>query len=174
MPEPEPQVETEAEAKSFDESYVRDLRAEAKGYRLNLRESEKRVEALTDEIKGFKDQGKSEVERVTEEKASLQQRITDMETAAQVSEIRAKVISEASKLNVVDIDAAYKLLDLSLIDKDPKSVTSALKALIKEKPFLVKPSTPPTPGVGGPPVVGKKPPAEQFADMLRQGARNKR
>lgn len=159
------------EAKQYDETYVKELRGEAAGYRVERNDFKKQVEALADELKGFKDKGKSEVEKLAEEKATLQQRITDMETAAQVGEIKAKVVSEASKLNVVDIEAAYKLLDLSLIDTDPKSVTVALKALIKEKPYLIKSSAPPTPGVGGRPIVGKKAPAEQFAEMLRQGAK---
>lgn len=173
MPE-EPTVETEAvEPKTFDEAYVRELRAEAKAYRLNLREAEKSVEALTGKVKKYEEGTKSEVERITEEKAALERALADKDREITESQIRAKVVSEAAKLNIVDIDAAYRLLDLSLIDEDPKSVTSALKSLVKEKPYLLKTSAPPTPGVGGRPIQAKKSGNEQFAEMLRQGARKR-
>jgi len=163
----EPQVETEAEVKTFDESYVKELRAEAKTYRLNLREAEKAVEALNTKVKSFEDKDKSEADKNAEARVELERKIADMEREAEINVIKTRVVNVASQLNIVDIDAAYKLLDLSQIDDDPKSVKKALEGLLKEKPYLAKVSAPPTPGVGGPPVAGANP--DPWLTMLKSG-----
>lgn len=83
-----------------------------------------------------------------------------------------KVHTAAAKLNIVDPDAAYLLLDLASIDPDDsQGVTKALKALVKDKPYLIRGSAPPTPGVGGPPVKGKKTTNQMFSDMLKGGSK---
>lgn len=73
---------------------------------------------------------------------------TEAETARQqVQEVKIenRVIAEASKLNIVDVDAALKLLDRSSVkvDKEGKvtGVEDALKALVEDKPYLVNSKT---------------------------------
>ena len=168
MPEPEGTMPEGSEPKSYDESYVKELRGEAAGYRVERNDLRKRVEELDTKLKSFEDANKSEVEKATERAAKAESALADKEREIAEAQMRYKIAAEAQKLNIVDPDAAYKLLDRSLIDEDPGSVKKALASLIKEKPFLVA-SQPPTPGVGGPPVQGKKSSDEQWVDLLHRG-----
>ena len=167
--EPEGTKPEGSEPKNFDESYVKELRGEAAGYRVERNDLRKQVEDLSNKVKGFEDSNKSEIEKITERAATAEKALEAKEREIVEAQIRYKVVSEATKLNIVDPDAAYKLIDLSLISEDPKSVKKTLEALVKDKPFLVKDSTPPTPGVGGPPVKGKMTPNEAWFQMLKSG-----
>lgn len=169
---PEPKVEPEvSQPKTYDESYIKELRGEAASYRIERNDLRKTVEELGNKIKGFEDGNKSEVEKITERAATAERALADKEREIAEAQIRSKVISEASKLNIVDLDAAYKLLDMSQIDENPASVKKALTSLIKDKPFLVKSNQPPSPGVGGPPVQGKKTSDQMWVDMMKKGVR---
>lgn len=163
----ETEVQTTEVKKTFDEGYVGELRKEAAGYRVERNDLKKQVEALTGEIQGFKDQNKTELEKITERAATAERALADKDREIAEAQMRTNITSVASRLNIVDPDAAYKLLDMSLIDDDPKSVKKALESLVKEKPFLLKVSGPPSPGAGGPPVVGKKSANQQWVDMYK-------
>jgi hypothetical protein len=80
------------------------------------------------------------------EKAEL--RAQDAERKAQAAEAKAKAISlrasverHAHRLNVIDDDAAYRLLDLAAVEYDeagePQNVEALMKALVKDRPSLV-------------------------------------
>jgi len=162
----EPEVE---EPRTYDEAHVKKLNREAAGYRVERNELKKQVEGLTAEVKGFKDQSKSEVERITEEKAKLERDLADKDREMVEAAIKTEVMMEAAKLNIVDPGMAYLALDLSEIDaEDSASVSKALAKLVKDKPYLLK-SEPPTPGAGGPPLQGKKSPSDMWVDVLKQG-----
>ncbi len=172
IPEGQEPEGNEDEPRNFDESYVKELRAEAAGYRVERNELKKQVEALAKAQKDREDSKKSELERAQAKVADLEKTIADKDAAMAKASLRAMVLSEAAKLNVVDTDAVYRLLDLDSIDEDPASLKKALTALLKEKPYLVKEDAPPSPGVPGPPVKGGKPSTDQMmADMLKAGAK---
>lgn len=168
---PEETEGQEPEVKTFDEDYVRSLRSEAARHRTEKNEFRKQVEELDAKLKGYEDQSKSEVEKITEEKVKLERVLADRDREAAESAVKMQVIAEASKLNIVDSEMAYLALDLSSLDsEDPKSISKALSSLVKDKPYLLK-SAPPSPGAGGPPVQGKPSPEQQFLTMLKQGAK---
>lgn len=62
--------------------------------------------------------------------------------------LKSEVFKEATALNIVDVDLAFLALDQAslVVDGKPTGVKTALEALVKEKPFLVK-----TPASGGVP-----------------------
>ena len=161
-------AEVETEAKTYDESYVKELRGEAAGYRVERNELKKHVETLADEVKGFKDANKSEFEKAAEKMAEAEKLIADKDLEISEVKLRYEVISESAKLNIVDPDVAFKLLDPSVVEE--KGVTKALSLLIKEKPFLLKDSTP-SPGAGGSPITRKKSTDEMWVDMMKKGAK---
>jgi len=168
---PEETESQEPEVKTFDEDYVRSLRSESAKHRSERNELRKTVEELDAKLKGYEDKSKSEVEKITEEKVKLEQALADRDREMAEAALKAKVYSEASRLNIVDSEMAYLALDISSLDPDdPKSVQKALSSLVKDKPFLLK-SAPPTPGAGGPPVQGKPGPEQQFLNLLKQGAK---
>lgn len=167
-----PEVTTETEPKTYGEAYVKELRGESAKHRTERNELRTQVEAMTAKVKGFEDEKKSEVEKLTDDKARLEQELAAKDRDVAEREVKAKVITAAMKLNIVDPDMAYLALDLAAIDPDDsQGVTKALKALVKEKPYLVRGSAPPTPGVGGPPVKGKKTTNQMFSDMLKGGSK---
>jgi len=145
---------TEAEPKSYDEDFVHGLNRENAKWRTQVRDLEKQVETLTKVQTDAENSKKTEVERLTEEKARLERELTDRDQAHQTLAIKTEVKLAAQKEGIIDPDAAYALIDLNLIEYDDGKVSGidkALKALLKDKPYLSggeKPE-PPTPGIGG-------------------------
>ncbi len=87
----------------------------------------------------------TESERLKAEKAEAEKKATDAINRANTRLIRSEVIKEASKMNIVDADAAYALMNQeNIVIKDNDEVTGvaeALKALIEKKPYLVSDET---------------------------------
>lgn len=128
------QTQPQAGHQVFDAEYVKQLRTEAANYRTKLA-------ALEAKAKAEDDAKLSETEQ-------LKKKLVDMETlhtkdAQERLErtTRYEVELAASKLNIVDPEAAYKLLDQSALeyseDGTPKNIEAALKALVASKPYLV-------------------------------------
>ena len=158
----------ETEPKTYGEAYVKELRGESAKHRTERNELRTQVEAMTAKVKGFEDANKSELQKLTDNNARLEQELAAKDRDVAEREVRVKVTSAAAKLNIVDPEAAYLLMDLASIDPDDsQGVTKALRALVKEKPYLIRGSAPPTPGVGGPPVKGKKSPDQQLMEALK-------
>lgn len=125
----------DAETMSLDEA--RKLRREAQGLRKRLAELEKgeadrKAAAL------------SEAERATQAAQAGQQELARLREEHRTAVIRYEVMLLASKLNVVDPDAAVRLLDLQAVETaedgalDAKGIEAALRALLKAKPYLVR------------------------------------
>jgi hypothetical protein len=169
MTEPEGQEPEVKEPKTFDEGYVKELRNEAAGYRVERNELKKQVETLAEQVKGFEDANKSELEKAQAKAVEAERLLAEKDREIAETSLRASVMAAAAHINIVDADAAYKLLDLSALDpEDPKSIAKALTELVKDKPFLVK--APPNPGIGQKPVQGAKTTPELWVDMLKKGA----
>jgi seryl-tRNA synthetase len=164
-----PEVTT-PEPRVYDEAHVKSLNAEAAKYRVERNELRKTVEDLTARVKSHDDEGKSELEKLASKVAEYETKLAEKDREMKETAKRSKIMIEVSKLPVIDPDAVYRLLDVSAIEA-PTDIGKAITALLKEKPYLVKESGPPTPGAGGAPLKSKKSADEQFAAMLRQAVR---
>jgi hypothetical protein len=85
----------------------------------------------------------SEAEKQSKRAAELEAQLKAVQTAQQEQIVRYEVMLRAAALNVVDPEAAVKLIDLSSLEFDesgkPINIDKALSALLKQKPYLVKP-----------------------------------
>lgn len=131
-PQPEPDVEGQAPA-ADEPVEIKRLRAEAADYRKKLR-------ALEQEVKRRDDEKLSETERLQARLAELEQERTTYQTERQERILRYETMLAASKLGIIDPEAAYKLLDVSQIEFDddgaPKNLERCLHALLEAKPYL--------------------------------------
>lgn len=104
----------------------------------NLR---KRLKELEDAEQARKDAELSETERLQNQLAEASANATRATEAAQRAAIRAAVAIEASKLNIIDPDAAIALMDSTGIehaeDGTVTGVDKALAKLVNDKPYLV-------------------------------------
>ncbi len=140
----EPQA-GESESISLDEA--RKLRSEAS----NLRKRLKELDAAHNELKTFKEQKEAESLSAQEKQALAQKKIEQQLAEHQAqngtllrqlqeARINNEVFRNASKLNIIDIDAASKLIDASRIDYDdagnPTNIDTLLKELVKVRPWL--------------------------------------
>lgn len=131
------QVDTERDA-----DYVRKLRAEAAEYRRKLRELEAKLKA-DEEAK------MSEQERLQKRVAELERQVIEYQEMLRRRTLEYEVKSQASKMGVVDPDAAWRLIDITTIEYDedgrPKNLEKTLKALISARPWLLGNSAAPSP-----------------------------
>jgi len=121
------------EPERFDVEYVKRLRAEAAEYRKRLRELEQTV-------RQHEESKLSETERLQNRLAELERQQSLHERERQERTLKYETMLTASKLGIVDPEAAYKLLDLASIefeeDGTPKNVEKALRELIATRPYL--------------------------------------
>lgn len=120
----------------FDADYVRKLRAEAAEYRRRLRELEQTV-------KQHEEAKLSETERLQQRLAELEREQAAWQRERQEHTLRYETMLAASRLGIVDPEAAYRLLDLTALEFDedgrPQNLEQALKALLKARPYLAGP-----------------------------------
>ena len=109
------------------------MRAEAAEYRKRLRELEQTV-------KQHEEAKLSESERLQKRLAELEREQAAYQRERQERTLKYETMLAASKLGIVDPEAAYKLLDLTRIEFDedgtPRNIEAALKELLKAKPYL--------------------------------------
>lgn len=124
-----------AEMMSMDEA--RKLRREAQNLRKRLADFETQAaERKTAEL--------SEVERAKQQAATLEQELATLRAQTVARTVRYEVMLRASEQNVVDPEAAVRLLDLDGLEAgedgmpDGKAIDEALTKLLKAKPYLVK------------------------------------
>lgn len=134
------------EPKTFDETYVKDLRTEAARYRTKAKELEQQLQTLPGEITskvlaalGLEpDPDKNFEKQLAEAQAKAQ----EAEKRANERLVRAEVIALATDMALVDSDAALALMDRSSVAvKDDGTVSGAkeaLEALVAAKPWLKK------------------------------------
>jgi len=138
------QSDTQAveEQERFDAEYVRKLRAEAAEYRKRLRELESKVKA-DEEAK------LTEQEKLQKRLAELERKEAEYQQILQARTLEYEVKLQASRLGVVDPEAAYRLLDVKQVEFDddgkPVNLEKTLKDLIAKKPYLVASGSAPSP-----------------------------
>lgn len=107
------------------------------------RAQQKELDELRTKVKAAEDAQLSETERLKKDATEATERVAALERDLREQRISSAVITAAAKLNVVDPDAAYRLLDHSKIEFDastgqPTNVDALLADLLKAKPYLVK------------------------------------
>lgn len=127
------QAGQEPEPERFDAEYVKRLRAEAAEYRKRLRELEQTV-------KQHEEAKLSETERLQKRLAELEREHAAWQRERQEHTLKYETMLAASRLGIVDPEAAYRLLDLTKLEFDedgnPKNLDKALQELLKAKPYL--------------------------------------
>jgi len=160
----EPQNQQQTAAEQFGAEYVRKLRAEAADYRKRLRELEQTV-------KQYEEAKLSESERLQKRLAELEREQANYQRERQERTLKYETMLAASKLGIVDPDAAYRLLDPASIefaeDGTPKNTEQVLKDLLKARPYLAATAT-----AGSPTNPARATTAEddQFVSALFKGA----
>ncbi len=132
--EPQPQQESQGqEPDRFDADYVKKLRAEAAENRRKFREVEQALRQL-EEAK------LSETEKLQKRLVELEKQLAEYERERQERTLKYETMLAASRLGIVDPEAAYKLLDLAEIDFDedgrPRNIEKALRDLLAKRPYL--------------------------------------
>lgn len=89
----------------------------------------------------------SEQERQAKRLVELEERYSAAEQRLRESSLHLSVSSAAQRLNIVDPDAAMKLIDTTILDYDEdgnkwEGIDDALAVLVEERPWLVKPAAP--------------------------------
>lgn len=83
----------------------------------------------------------SELEKANKRAADLERELADATAARQESLLRASVVAEAAKRNVVDPDAAMALIDRTSLEFDeqgqPVNIATAMDSLLEQRPYLV-------------------------------------
>jgi len=149
-PEPAPGPTPEPEPQTFDAAYVARLRDENAKWRTKLRDEEEAKKTLEAKLKEKEDADLSEQDRTKKQLEETQ--AAAAESARQVA-LRDAMIRESlleadtikasvhPDLNIQDPDAAFRLMDRSLIewDEDTGRATNlpeVLKALVTARPYL--------------------------------------
>jgi len=149
--------------KTFDETYVKQLRFEAAQYRTKAKELEQKLQTMPQEITakvlqalGLEPDPNKAFDKQLEE---ARKKAQEAEQRANERLIRAEVKSIAAEMGLVDADAALALMDKSKIavkeDGTIEGIKEAMEALVAAKPWL-KSSTKQIGGGTNPPNLGNQ------------------
>lgn len=121
---------TPPEPQSFSVDYVRELRAENKGYRLKHQEAETKLAKALADLETATKGAEEMVKKAT----------TETQTAADQRVIRAELKAAAVKAGMVDLDG-LKLADLSKVKLNPETgevegADALMEEMKKGKPYL--------------------------------------
>lgn len=120
----------ESTPKTFDESYVKQLREEAAKHRTEKQREAKEKETLLARLKEFEDAQLSEQERFQQEFEATRSRAEQNETRARDLELKYQLALAAQSENISDVKAAVKLADRGLIEYDDNGSISNLADVI--------------------------------------------
>lgn len=124
---------------SLDEA--RKLRSEAQNLRKREKDILAQLKTYQDAEQAQKDAQLSELEREKKQRAEIQSRYESEVRGYQERLVRYEVERQASKLGIIDPDAAARLIDWSELEFDedgtPKNAEKLLAALVKQRPYLV-------------------------------------
>lgn len=148
---------------TFDADYVRKLRAEAAANR-------KKAQEANDRLKAIEDAQKSALELATEKLAELERANAELQERQQQIRNQTAITTAAQKAGVVDLDAAYRLLDPAEFDYDDnerlKNADALVARLIEAKPWLKPAASAGSPA--NPVRGGGQPPGETDAERRRR------
>lgn len=99
------------------------------------------LRAKADKFDELQRESQTELERATTRAAEADKRANDAAERAKGALLKAAVIAEAARKNVVDPDAAFALIDRTSLNFDddgsPTNIAEAMETLLKAKPYLV-------------------------------------
>jgi hypothetical protein len=183
--EPTPTTPPEAPPpapKTFDESYVLDLRAEARKNRLDLKAAEGKLRKLEEaqiatETAELEAQGKWKelAEQNVAKTADLESQLAEREAALQTERRNTLAVSVATQLGAIDptdanVQTAVVAIDIAVDDAEAQ-IRQALEALKASRPYLFgtgKPNLAPFNPSGQPQPEPKETPAQQ-RERIRGG-----
>ena len=123
--------------KTFDETYVNDLRSENAKYR-------KRAQAAEDKNKEHDQAQMGELEKAQAKQADAEKQTAQVVNLLTAERQRNAVTLEATRMNFRDASDALAMIDVDDLNSDEetgrpttKSVQGALTKLVKAKPYLV-------------------------------------
>ena len=129
------------------------LKAALEAERKSAKDAKAEAKAATTELETLRAEKRTRDEAELSEKEKAEKRATDAEAKAAAAELRIReqatryaIAVEGGKLNIVDIEAAYLLVTVKPdaiqygADGTPTNAEALLKDLIKNKPYLVKPT----------------------------------
>lgn len=157
-PPPEPEV-----GKPFDDTYVAKLRQESAGYRNKLRDTEAQLAELRQAQMSDEERREARLTELTTQNQTLAEQV-------KAARLEAAVTAAAGRLDIVDPDAAVRLLDLTGVtygdDGAPENIDTLLAGLLEARPYLRRPDPqPPVPQAGSPANPAK--PTPQGATLTR-------
>lgn len=134
----------------FSTEYVRKLRAEAAEYRRRLRE-------LENTVRQHEEAKLSETEKLQKRVAELEREQQVYQQERQERTLQYETMLAATRLGIVDPEAAYRLLDVAKLqfneDGKPVNLVPVLQELVQQRPYLLarggtSPTNPNRPHVG--------------------------
>jgi len=131
---------TDQGQKNFDLAYVEKLRKEAASSRTKNKDMQAQIDALTASLKAREDAELSDQQKIVKERDALAKQLKAANEAASRRSLDYEAVVLANRLNIVDPDAAVRLLDRSDIEWDeagnPTNLQTLMEALIDKKPYL--------------------------------------
>lgn len=99
------------------------------------------LKARAAQLDEIEQQSKTDLQKAQERAAELERENAATTARANDALLRASVIAEAARRNVVDPDAAFALIDRDSLTLDgegrPTNIADAMDSLLKAKPYLV-------------------------------------
>lgn len=124
---------------------LRRARDDAAKYRTQLREAQKQLEAAQTDLQAKDDEGKSELQKALDKVGEFEAKFQVADRNSRNLRLQNAVMVEAQKLEIVDPDAAFKLLDVENVEYDgekPSNIADLLAELIEQRPYLKAPEKP--------------------------------
>lgn len=149
-------------------------RLENAQHRTQNRDMAAQLKTLQDAEQARKDAELSELERAQKQAAEWQQKHADTTRAMQERIVGLMIEVQAGKLNIIDPDAAVKLMDWTALEYDddgvPTNAAKVLADLVKARPYLV--ATPAAQATNGAQAAGNAPTDANAALAAHLGATN--
>jgi hypothetical protein len=143
------------------------LAAEAAKWRTQFREAQKLLAEQAARIREIDEAKLSAEERAAQRAADAEARARELESKLAAVEMRQQVVDAALKAKAVDPSTVYALLKDDLTADS--NIDAAVKALLKEKPFLVQAAGTGSSANGGQAQTKKMTDAERRQQMYGQG-----
>jgi hypothetical protein len=129
---------------------LKETNAESAGRRKRLEELESAEQARLQAQMSDAEKATAALQKLKDEIAARDAQMAGLREQT----VRYEVMLKAQEMAIIDLDAAARLMDMSALefgaDGKPTNVEAVLKALVKAKPYLVKPDSK-TSGMGTPP-----------------------
>jgi len=149
---PSPEKVTDA-SKTFDAEYVAKLRQENASYRTKYKEAATERDTLKSKVDEHEAANLSELDRLEKERNEYAEKVQKLSEISSQRILDYEAVVLANKLNIVDPDAAVKLLDRSELEWDessgkPMNLQTLLEALLEARPYLKGQTKPVVPAIG--------------------------